>query len=73
MNALAEAHWTQDDKLALEAHLLLATEGPLCLDPSPDVGLVNNQLQFNQKKFNCHALKRFLFCFLFNILLFEYT
>ncbi|XP_031550937.1 transcription factor SPT20 homolog isoform X2 [Actinia tenebrosa] len=57
VNALADSHWTQEDKLALEAHLLLATEGPLCLDPSPDVGLVTNQLQFNQKKFNCHALK----------------
>ena len=56
---MADSNWTQDDKLALEAQLLLATEGPLCLDPSPQVGLVTNQLQFNQKKFNCHALKRY--------------
>ncbi|EDO44494.1 predicted protein, partial [Nematostella vectensis] len=56
-NLTSDPSWSVDDKLALEAQLLLATEGPLCLNPNPEVGLVANQLQFNLKKFNTPALK----------------
>ena len=52
--------WTIDDKLMLESQLLLATEAPLCLDPSPDVVYVTNQLQFNQRKLNTHGIKRYI-------------
>ena len=50
--------WTQEDKFVLEAQLLLATEGPLCLDPTPEVARVSNQLQFNYNKLNSPGLKR---------------
>ena len=50
--------WTQDDKLQLEAELVLAMKPRLCLDPSPEVVQAANRVQFNAKKFNNHGLKR---------------
>ena len=50
--------WTQDDKLALESQLILATAEPLCLDPSVAVGLISNKLNHEKHKFNTHLLKR---------------
>ena len=37
--------WSGRDRLALDACLSLSTSGPLCLDPSPSVHLVNNLSQ----------------------------
>ena len=53
-------HRTQETKLLLESQLLLATEGPLCLDPSIEVAQVANQLQFNRNKFNTHGIRRYV-------------
>ncbi|XP_048243565.1 transcription factor SPT20 homolog [Haliotis rufescens] len=50
--------WTQDDVFQLERQLLMATEEPICLDPSPAVLLINNRLQFEHKKLNNPMLKR---------------
>ncbi|XP_067945159.1 transcription factor SPT20 homolog [Watersipora subatra] len=41
--------WSQDDRLALESQLLLATSEPLCLTPTPAVTLVRNRLIFKKK------------------------
>ncbi|XP_078369298.1 uncharacterized protein LOC144653225 [Oculina patagonica] len=51
-------HWTEESKLVLESQLLLATEGPLCLDPSIEVAQVANQLQFNKNKFHTPGIRR---------------
>ncbi|XP_074650481.1 uncharacterized protein LOC141905506 isoform X2 [Tubulanus polymorphus] len=51
-------NWTQDEKFQLESQLLLATEEPLCLDPSPSVGLINNRIQYEKNKLNIRQLKR---------------
>ena len=51
-------HWTDESKLVLESQLLLATEGPLCLDPSIEVAQVANQLQFNKNKFHTRGIRR---------------
>ena len=37
--------WSGRDRLALDACLSLSTSGPLCLDPTPSVHLVNNLSQ----------------------------
>ena len=58
-------HWTQETKLFLESQLLLATEGPLCLDPSIEVAQVANQLQFNKNKFNTRGIRRYIVSFNF--------
>ncbi|XP_005097353.1 transcription factor SPT20 homolog [Aplysia californica] len=50
--------WTQDDLFHLESELILATEEPLCLDPSPAVMMVENALQYEEKFLNDPALKR---------------
>lgn len=50
--------WTQEDKFQLESMLLLHTNEPLCLDPSPSVFFATNKLNFEKHKFNSHALKR---------------
>ncbi|XP_056012518.1 transcription factor SPT20 homolog isoform X2 [Ostrea edulis] len=58
-NIINDGHrWTQEDQFALESQLLLATEEPLCLDPSPSVFLVNNKLQYEQKSLSNPMLKR---------------
>ncbi|XP_055958940.1 transcription factor SPT20 homolog isoform X1 [Patella vulgata] len=49
---------THEDHFALESELLLATEEPLCLDPSPAVCLINNRVQFEEKKLCNPSLKR---------------
>ncbi|ELT94045.1 hypothetical protein CAPTEDRAFT_173432 [Capitella teleta] len=50
--------WTQDDKHLLESQLLLRTQAPLCLDPSPSVSLVANKLNYVRSRFNTHSLRR---------------
>ncbi|XP_058884592.1 transcription factor SPT20 homolog isoform X2 [Acipenser ruthenus] len=50
--------WTQDDKLLLESHLLLATAEPLCLDPSISVTCTANRLLYNKQKMNTRSMKR---------------
>ncbi|XP_060569271.1 transcription factor SPT20 homolog [Ruditapes philippinarum] len=52
--------WTQEDLFMLESKLLLATEEPLCLDPSPAVVLVANRQQYDRKKLNTPLLKRYV-------------
>ncbi|RWS26332.1 transcription factor SPT20-like protein [Leptotrombidium deliense] len=42
-------HWTQAEKITLEANLVLATSDRLCLDPDPNVAVVVNRLQFQKK------------------------
>lgn len=44
--------WTAEDKQLLESQLLLATQEPLCLNPSVSVALIANRLQYNRNKFN---------------------
>ena len=53
--------WTEESKLVLESQLLLATEGPLCLDPSIEVAQVANQLQFNKNKFHTPGIRRYVY------------
>lgn len=50
--------WSQEDLFLLESRLLLATEEPLCLDPSPAVVLVANRQQYDRRKLNTPSLKR---------------
>lgn len=50
--------WTQEDQFTLESQLLLATEEPVCLDPSPSVLLVANKLQYERKNLNTQLLKK---------------
>lgn len=44
----------------LESRLLLATQPPICLDPSTDVVCFTNRLQYNQRKFHTPAIRRTL-------------
>ncbi|XP_052794495.1 transcription factor SPT20 homolog isoform X2 [Mya arenaria] len=58
-NLTSDGHvWTQEDLYMLEGKLLLATEEPLCLDPSPAVALVANRQQYDRNKLNTPQLKR---------------
>ena len=52
--------WTQEDKYALESQLLLATQQPLCLDPSIKVSIVKARLngQFTSPLVGHRRLKR---------------
>ncbi|XP_047392506.1 transcription factor SPT20 homolog [Sciurus carolinensis] len=55
-----DLQWTQEDKLALESELLLATAEPLCLDPSVTVTCTANRLLYNKQKMNTNPMKRCL-------------
>ncbi|XP_064392969.1 proline-rich protein 36-like isoform X2 [Halichondria panicea] len=51
---------THDEKLLLEANLLLATQPPLCLETTTDVLWVTNRLHYNQRKFHTPSVRRYL-------------
>ena len=58
-NLSSDGHrWTQDDLFTLESQLLLATEDPICLDPSPAVHLIANRLQYENKVLDTPMIKR---------------
>lgn len=59
VNALTcDGDWLEEDKLNLEAELLLKTQSPLCLDPSTDVFNVVNHMHFHQKKYRTTLMQR---------------
>lgn len=41
--------WTEEERLSLEANLINSTAEPLCLDPSPLVGIVATNLHYEKK------------------------
>ena len=49
----------QDEKLHLESQLLLATQEPLCLDPSPAVTCLENKIHQDRHRLNGRPLKRY--------------
>ncbi|GAB6027309.1 Transcription factor SPT20 [Chamberlinius hualienensis] len=49
--------WSYEDKMTLESNLLLATQEPLCLEPSVSVTLVANYMQHSRQKFNVAPIK----------------
>lgn len=48
---------TYDQRLELEKKFVNETAGPLCLDPSPQVGLIANRMQFEKLKWNTEDMK----------------
>ncbi|KAI8970169.1 Spt20 family-domain-containing protein [Mycotypha africana] len=42
--------WTDDIALELEAHILIATEEPLCLDPTIQVSRLSNAIEFTTQQ-----------------------
>ncbi|XP_078481649.1 uncharacterized protein LOC100186704 [Ciona intestinalis] len=50
--------WTAEDRLSLESYLTLGTAEPLCLDPSPSVGIVKNILQARKKFFKTRPFQQ---------------
>ncbi|XP_062507135.1 transcription factor SPT20 homolog isoform X2 [Corticium candelabrum] len=53
-----ESNLSQEEKLSLESKLLLATERPLCLDPSPDVLAVTSHIYCEQDIYNSHVMRK---------------
>jgi hypothetical protein len=54
----ADGEWNAEDRLVLESQLVLATQGPLCLDPSPAVSIVSNHMQYHRRALNTGPLRR---------------
>ncbi|GJP49925.1 hypothetical protein CLOM_g9080 [Closterium sp. NIES-68] len=50
--AMADASWSYQDMLEVEARILRAVQPPLCLDPSPRVAEVARQHHFHKTKLN---------------------
>ena len=60
----SQAKWSAEDRVNLESQLLLASGGPLCLDPSPVVSLIAGKVDHTRKQFSSlplrrHAVKRY--------------
>ncbi|GLH01094.1 RWD domain-containing protein 2A [Gryllus bimaculatus] len=54
----SQGDWTYEEKLALESQLLLATQGPLCLDPSPAVAIAATRLRYSAQPLNTEPIRR---------------
>lgn len=53
-----QGKWTSDERNSVESQVVLATQGPLCLDPSPVVSLLANKTNHAKLKFNTVPLRR---------------
>lgn len=49
--------WSDEEKLELEAKLVLATSDPICLDPNPLTFLSSNQLNYEKKWLNNERIR----------------
>ena len=56
--APGHARWTSEDRANLESQVVLATEGPLCLDPSPVVSFLAAKAHHARHKFATVPLRR---------------
>uniref|UniRef100_A0A1E1XAU9 Putative transcription factor spt20 protein isoform x2 n=1 Tax=Amblyomma aureolatum TaxID=187763 RepID=A0A1E1XAU9_9ACAR len=57
--ARGDSHsWSLEDKLYLEAALVMAAAEPLCLEPSVDVAVISNWLQHKKARFSSHMVNR---------------
>jgi len=56
--SVGQTKWTSDERNSLESQVVLATQSPLCLDPSPVVSLVANKANHARLKFNSQSLRR---------------
>ncbi|XP_037038841.1 uncharacterized protein LOC119076285 [Bradysia coprophila] len=54
----AESDFSSEEKLALESQLVLATSGPLCLDPNPQIGRNAINSQHRRQMWNTSAIRR---------------
>jgi len=51
--------WTEDEKIALETGIVNATAEPLCLDPSPLVGIMSTNLEYQKNWLKAsHKIRR---------------
>ncbi|XP_037569560.1 transcription factor SPT20 homolog [Dermacentor silvarum] len=50
--------WSLEDKLYLEAALVMATAEPLCLEPTVGVAVVSNWLQHKKARLSSHMINR---------------
>ena len=54
----AEGEFTHEERIEIEARIALATAPPLCLDPSPAVGLLANRQQWSHRALDSPAVQR---------------
>ncbi|XP_015608658.1 mucin-6 [Cephus cinctus] len=54
----SDGEWSHEERLVLESHLIAATQGPLCLDPSPIPSLATTRLMQSRSLLTDHQLMR---------------
>lgn len=54
----SDGEWNNDDKIALESQLVLATSEPLCLDPNPKIGVMSIKKQYHRQLLNTNRIRR---------------
>ncbi|XP_065345251.1 transcription factor SPT20 homolog isoform X1 [Cloeon dipterum] len=54
----SEGNWTAQEKMEIESQLILATQGPLCLDPSPSVAVRNARAHYQGLDLSSPPLRR---------------
>ena len=58
LNSKSHDKLTYDERMEIEKSVVNATAGPICLDPSPAVGLITNRLQYSRLKWNTKEFQR---------------
>lgn len=53
-----DGDWTPEERVALESQLLQATQGPLCLDPSPSVSVSASRARHQGLQLSSAPLRR---------------
>ncbi|XP_046488513.1 transcription factor SPT20 homolog isoform X2 [Neodiprion pinetum] len=54
----SDGDWSHEERLVLESHLVAATQGPLCLDPSPAPSLATTRIRQSKALITDHQLMR---------------
>lgn len=58
MSAVIDSHWSVKDRVSLESQLVLATAPPICLDPSPHIGIAAINATVQRAPLSQHIVKR---------------
>lgn len=54
----SDGDWSHEERLILESHLVAATQGPLCLDPSPAASFASTRIRQSKALITDHQLMR---------------
>ncbi len=58
INSTIDKSWSGKDRISLESQFVLATAPPICLDPSPDIGIAAINATTERAPFLCDGVQK---------------